>query len=222
MTLSHGFLPSLLTTDQLSLLRSKVTNLHHSFHSPVYLDNVQTMLSAEDLYISLLRPVAAKLLNIPSPTLLNVELHYLPPNSLPIPSHQDNFYHCLSDPSLGLKILVPLVSFGVSNGSLSFIDVPSSFPTLNHLPSKIPHFSSYIDAKAFSRLKNYTITNYSFEPGDASYHFLSSIHFSQGNQSPTSSKFLVYRFHSPNASEDESMLTSYRKCYKEHVSYINY
>ena len=143
-----------------------------------------------------------------------VELHYLPPSSVPIPPHQDNFYHCLEGGE-GLKVLIPLTIFNANRGALSFFDCPSSIGVLPHLPSNVKNFSSYIPTDIIDEL-DYSLTTYNYRLGDASYHLLNSIHFSTGNQSDQESIFLVFRYHPVGITPSLSMLKTYNSTYATH------
>lgn len=150
--------------------------------------------------------------------LCNVEGHYLPPGSPPIPAHQDNFYHCLVD-GCGLKILIPMADFNDSHGSLTYLDCPSCIGTKPHSPSSTQNFSAEIKRENLSQL-NYQRTCYNYTFGDASYHLLNSIHFSHGNKSNLPASFLVFRYQLSKAKIDEEARKKYLQCYSSHLDLL--
>ena len=67
---------------------------------------------------------------------------------------------------------------------------------------------------------NLTSTCYAYNKGDASYHFLSSIHFSKGNISNKSKCFIVFRFQKANAKIKKNEVIKYENTRKEHLKII--
>ena len=196
---------SLLLTD--SPLETYFKDIHIDY--PILLDIqpdslnklLQNLLSTNDFYID------------------TVELHIQRPNSPPIPPHQDNFYHC-TEYNKSLKVLVPLQELNIHNGGLIYLDCDYDFPVIPHSPSCIPNFSSYIDDSKF-RLLNYPKISYEYKLGDASYHFINSVHFSKGNSSSKPSMFLVYRFITYDAKEDDIAIRNYLNCVERHKKLIS-
>ena len=152
------------------------------------------------------------------PFLCNTELHIQVAQCNPIPPHQDNFYHCI-DGEKGLKILVPLSDLDSRSGGLIFLDTPIDFPVIDHKPSKIKNFSSQISQADFREIKS-SQTSYDYYIGDASYHYLNSIHFSKGNKSNKDKLFIVFRYQDPDAKEDLSALKRYNNCVEKHKQLI--
>ena len=151
--------------------------------------------------------------------LMNVEAHFLPSGSKPIPPHQDNFYHCLKD-GKGLKVLVPLDSLNPFNGGLCFADCTSRIGLLCHEPSSVENFSSYIPLRSIEQnITSFACYNYFL--GDCSYHLLNSIHFSYGNNSEHDVCFVVFRYQDSNAQIDKSQELIYQECYNKHLNNLS-
>ena len=128
------------------------------------------------------------------------------------------FYHCIE--GIRIKILVPLTPITTYRGGLLFYNNPPLFQTLPHSPSSEESFSATIPPKHLSKLY-FQITKYNLEPGDFGYHFLSSIHYSEGNRSLQSTAFLVFRFESASVTPDPAMLQQYQACYKQHLQLLS-
>ena len=102
-----------------------------------------------------------------------------------------------------------------SSGSLTFMDCDVNFPVQRHVSSTVKNFSSYIPKNEFDKL-NFKKTTYNYEIGDASYHFINSIHFSDGNHSNSEIYFIVFRFQTPNATINKKALSIYEECFSNH------
>jgi len=148
-----------------------------------------------------------------------LELHNQYPGCSSIPAHQDNFYHNI-EKNLGLKILLPFQNLNYDNGGLVFYDVEEDFPVLNHMPSDVESFSSFISEETIQYM-NLKATAYNYEEGDITYHFLNTPHFSYGNKKSKKSAFLVFRIHTPFSKENKLMQERYYQNYKEHLRLIN-
>ena len=169
--ISHGFLPDVIARDSIVRLKQEVDIYLYAASYPTYTPNLQLNIPSASRLISedLLRKVKG-ILGSTNVVLQNIELHYLPPCSSPIPPHQDNFYHCLEGGE-GLKVLIPLTNLNANTGGLYFLDCPSSVGVLPHHPSNVNNFSSYISADVFDEL-DYPASTYAYHLGDASYHIL--------------------------------------------------
>ena len=142
---THGFLPKSIDRSVVARVNEYVELFLNKIPNPAYF-------SAIDEEIPLVRKLISPeleqkiklILQCNSVKLFNVELHYLRPmpNSIPIPHHQDNFYHCI-EKGVGLKVLVPLTNLS-SDCRRFLLDCKSSIGVLEHSPSDIENFSSYI------------------------------------------------------------------------------
>ncbi len=213
---SHGFLASLIDVKRIVDIRSKCDDflLKEKNQSNYYTGDDLNIENLDQLINNCIYKKISILLQCDNPNLCSIELHVQLPGGSPIPPHQDNFYHCIN-PEKGLKILIPLQPMNSEEGALSFLNCDNKFDVLEHSPSLLENFSSYIKSSIVNKL-NLTETTYSYEIGDSSYHFLNSIHFSNGNKTDKNIIFLVYRFQDPSASIDKEMLSKYEKCQKEH------
>ena len=218
MKKSHGFFEGLFDKEEIKKINADVIEFINkekilsNYYSNVdqFIPEVKKLLNSKLLFL------VSSLLDSEENHLCNIELHIQTPNSLPIPPHQDNFYHCIGFDQ-GIKICVPIDKLSNLNGGLMFLDIPYDYPILDHVASNMKNFSSIIPDYIFKSLEiNYK--SYNYEIGDASYHFLNSIHFSQGNKTNENASFLVFRFESNEANQDLVALGKYENCYKEHKS----
>lgn len=216
---SHGFLPNCIQHDILSGISNDVRLFLQKNNKPTYYSGMHTRLPSLVRIITpnLMKYISARL-QCTTLSLENVELHHLPAESEPIPPHQDNFYHCIED-GAGLKILVPLSDFSASSGALIFLNCTSSIGVLEHLPSRVKNFSSYIPMDVVDSLR-LTQTSYAYRLGDASYHMLNSIHYSLGNRTKVDKTFLVYRFQRSASVQSPILLAKYQECYSKHVELV--
>ena len=220
--LSHGFLKQVINVEKINNVFVKVKKHFENniASSETYFDGLHILFPETlDLIDKNIEKLIKNLLGTNNITLENVELHVLNPNKSYIPPHQDNFYHCVN-PQDGLKILIPFNALNNDSGSLNFYDCGINYPTLNHEASKTKNFSAYIPDKIISKL-NLTTTCYEYDKGDASYHFLSSIHFSKGNLSEKTKYFLVFRYQKENATLKKNEVNKYEKNRQEHLKIIN-
>ena len=104
----------------------------------------------------------------------------------------------------------------VANGGLIFLDTHINFPVQKHVASKVKNFSSYIPIEVIKKLE-LSFTEYEYNLGDASYHFINSIHYSNGNKTEKDSLFLVFRYSSINSKIDKVSQAKYESCYKKHL-----
>ena len=111
--------------------------------------------------------------------------------------------------------MIPLQELNTKKGGLLFLDCDNNFEVLEHNPSKVKNFSSYIPSNILKNF-NFKPVSYSYKLGDLSYHFVNSIHFSHGNKTDKDSLFIVYRYQVPNQVIDENLKKKYDKCYQEH------
>ncbi len=219
--LSHGFLTGCINISEISRIRSiykKLINLTRTEN--VYIENLRDHVpdSVQLINETVLKKVK-ELLDDQEPILCSVELHSQMPRCQAIPPHQDNFYHCVEN-NKGLKVLIPLTKMCADSGGLFYCDINTSYPIIEHRPSNIKNFSSYIKEAKFKELK-LKATSYHYELGDASYHFLNSIHYSIGNQSNYETTFVVFRYQSKGAKINSKALQKYKECYKEHMELIS-
>jgi len=215
---SHGFLPKLIEPNYLLAIRQQCSAfLKRTSPCTAYISNLQKHdQDIRSLAVSkCMLDTVSSLLCTESPILCNVELHTQFPGGPPIPYHQDNFYHCIIN-GLGVKILIPLTPLSPDSGGLTFLNVRSDFPILNHFPSERKHFSSYIDPCLISEL-GISSQSYIYKLGDASFHYLNSIHSSASNQTNSSTMFLVYRYHHPDAEVSAEMSLKYNQTYQAHL-----
>ena len=219
--LSHGFLKQVININKINeiyLIVKKHFEKEIS-NSETYFDGINLLFPETlDLIDEKIYKLIKKLLGTNYVNLENIELHILNPKKSYIPPHQDNFYHCVN-PEDGLKILIPFDDLNNHSGSLNFYDCEINYPTLKHKASKTKNFSAYIPDIVISKL-NLSTTCYEYKKGDASYHFLSSIHFSKGNISNKTKFFLVFRFQKANAIVNQNEVDKYEKNRKEHLKII--
>lgn len=218
--LSHGFLPNIVKRDDLDLLNLKIKKfINKKKDTPTYFSQInKTIPCVSNLINQKILYKVEELLKTKNPSICNIELHIQPKKSEIIPPHQDNFYHCIN-PNQGLKILIPLQPMNSESGALTFVDCDVNFPVQRHISSRIRNFSSYIPKKNMDNL-DLEKTTYKYSICDASYHFINSIHFSEGNLSSEDIYFIVFRFQIPNATINKKALAIYRECYSKHKKLI--
>lgn len=219
--LSHGFLSNIVSRQNLEKFdielkkfiscQKKLNSYYSNINKEI--PNVLNLINSE-----LLEKVMT-LLNNDSPEICNIELHIQFKHSKGIPPHQDNFYHCIN-PTEGLKVLIPMQPMNNYKGSLTFLDCSVNYPVQEHIPSDVPNFSSAISFEKHKKL-NLKSTCYEYKICDASYHFLNSIHFSNGNQTNKDILFVVFRFQKPKAKVDLVALSKYNECYQKHKNILN-
>ncbi len=218
MNLSHGLIKNVIPKELIHEIKTKTQNFISKKKSKIenYYEISSSEISAEILINEKLNFHLKKLLNSEIPKKEAIELHIQRPGCEAIPFHQDNFYHCLKNPEDGLKILIPLNNLTKENGGLGFANCEIQYPVLPHLPSRIRNFSSYIEENEIKR-KDLKYTFYDYEVGDISYHYINSIHFSHGNNTPLNSLFLVFRYQIPNAEINYEAQKKYNECYKKYL-----
>ena len=218
--LSHGFLENFIDKDDLDKVNSDLKNFLSSENNKLtYISEInKTIPSITNLINQKVLSKVKELLKNENPIICNVELHLQSKKTPIIPPHQDNFYHCIN-PYEGLKILIPLQPMDIKKGALTFIDCEVDFPLQNHIASNVENFSSFIPNIDIDNF-NQTQTTYKYNLCDASYHFLNSIHFSQGNNSDHEIYFIVFRFQIPNAKIDKKGLNKYEECLSSHRKLI--
>ena len=84
----------------------------------------------------------------------------------------------------------------------------------------VKNFSSEIEENQLKKIKK-SSTTYKYQVGDASFHFLNSLHYSMGNKTNKDSTFLVFRYQNPNAKINSAAQIRYNKCLEEHKRIIN-
>ena len=218
--LSHGFLKNKVPKDLINKFNKICTNFINNKVIESNYFNLNEEIIFQDLRVLekyFINDIVS-LLNSFNPKLETIELHIQKSGCECIPPHQDNFYHCV-EPEMGLKILLPLQELNKKRGGLIYIDCDYDFPIQDHIPSSIKNFSSYIEKSVFKNI-NYTETAYEYESGDASFHFLNSLHYSLGNKSLSDSLFLVFRYQDPNAKVNLTAQKNYLNCVEEHKKII--
>lgn len=218
MTLSHGYLQSYFSASSILEVKTDCESfINGSIDYSGYLSNVETIIPSVKKIIdsASLRSLASRLLRTERPILCTTELHTQFSEGISIPPHQDNFYHCISSGN-GVKILVPLSNLNLSNGALSYYDVPFDHRVLKHVASTRRNFSSFIPPDIVAEIP-FSTTCYDLNIGDISYHFLNSIHFSHSNGTSTPASFLVFRFHHQDAIQSPEMLKEYSIVYNQHL-----
>ena len=219
-SITHGFFPNAIDRGILLAIREKIYIYLAAKQYPTYVSNVDEIIpEVIDLLPESLYNKIKDLLLSNDIKLENIELHYLPPFSEPIPPHQDNFYHCIEG-GQGLKILIPFGELSSENGGLFFLNCPSKIGVLQHSASSIKNFSSFILPNILDKL-DYQKTSYCYQPGDASYHLLNSVHYSHGNRSQLETVFLVFRYQASWACESPELLKAYRNVYHKHLQNID-
>lgn len=220
MPLSHGFINNLIDIPKINSIKSECLKfLKTKKYEENYIKNIDFHIAGTNDLITDNVLLKVKSLIREKFSLKVTELHLQYPGCKSIPPHQDNFYHCVSFDKT-LKILVPLQKLNPNNGGLIYADVDYSYPILEHIPSKISGFSSFIEnIEYFS--KSFNETKYFYELGDCSYHFGNSIHRSNGNKTKDLSMFLVYRFESNFSIIDKNLQKKYETCYLKHQNLIN-
>ena len=219
--LSHGFLKNRVEKKSIKNIYKKCNIFlegKKKEENYFYLNDESLFNEIKNLEEFFLKDVKS-LLNTKIPVLKAIELHVQKAKCQKIPPHQDNFYHCL-DPNMGLKILLPLQELNLENGGLIFLDCDINFSIQIHKPSKVKNFSSEIEEHQLKKI-NESTTTYKYHIGDASYHFLNSLHYSMGNKTNKDSMFLVFRYQNPNAEINSAAQLRYNKCLEEHKRIIN-
>ena len=183
------------------------TNYYRDIH--LHIKGIENIISKEILL------KVKDLLNSEEIILNTIELHIQKFGCDQIPHHQDNFYHC-TEPNKSLKFLIPLNKLNIDKGGLMFLDTDINFPVQKHVASNVKNFSSYIPIEIIKKL-NFSITAYEYNLGDASYHFINSIHYSYGNKAKKDSIFLVFRYSTLDSKIDSISKARYESCYKEHL-----
>ena len=220
--LSHGFLENSINKKFVNNILEQITKEYSSdiLQGKTYFDNIHIKIPlVKNLINKKIEKKIKLLLKNQSISLEQVELHILLKNGSPIPHHQDNFYHCIS-PEDSLKILIPLQPLNKLSGALGFMNCNHTFETLNHIASSIKNFSAFIEDKDFKGLK-YDYTFYDYKTGDSSYHFVSSVHYSDGNKTNKDSYFLVFRFQSSRAKTSQKDQKKYEFIRKLHLSKLD-
>ncbi len=218
--LSHGFLKNRVSKEVIN----RINNLCFKYIKNESSDNTYFNLNKENIFYELRKIDTCfledvnYLLKTKTPKLEAIELHIQKSGCRKIPPHQDNFYHCI-EPNKGLKILLPLQKLNSKNGGLTFLDCDLNFPVQQHDASSVKNFSSYISSTIFNKIK-LPKTSYNYMPGDVSFHFLNSLHYSLGNSSKKDTLFLVYRYQNPNATINLLAQSRYNKCVEEHHKLI--
>ena len=211
---THGFLPASSSVGLIKYYAKRISAFLLNNNWPTYTSDIEKMFpDIENLIDSNILNLAKRLLQAQEIQLMNVELHYMPTGSSPIPPHQDNFYHCVAD-GAGLKFLVPFSELSINNGGLVFLDCNSSIGVQPHSPSNIRNFSSFISDDLI-RLLPFSCTSYNYKVGDISYHLLNSIHYSYGNQGKPV-MFLVFRYQPENYKVSLEMEANSMRCVKVH------
>ena len=215
--MSHGFLPGLNTPE--SVLRAKSLVQEFLDTSSCRSDYIQDI----DTHCPQVLELLPDRLNIPGLTiackqyLRRSELHVRRAHGNPIPAHQDNFYHCITG-GKGLKVLIPLGKLEAENGGLFYLDVKANHEVKQHVPSAIESFSAGIDHSSLSREKQGRRSwGYTHQIGDASYHWLNSIHWANSNRTNEDALFLVFRLQDNEAMEDKGMKRRYEQCLTKHL-----
>lgn len=149
------------------------------------------------------------------------ELHIRPRNCLPIPPHQDNFYHCFNEIS-SFKLLIPLTSYKPTNGGLIHVDCPHDVELYDHVASFQKAFSSKIDPLSLSLISQKSFTSHTLSLGDLSWHSLNNIHFAPSNTNDQDTYFLVFRYDHKESTVCDEMLERYKLIYlQSQSSYSN-
>lgn len=214
---SHGLCKGILDLSQLK----EIVNTCQTFikqrdeNSNYYGDINLHMKGIENIISKKIILKIKNLLNTNEIILNTVELHIQNKGCDGIPHHQDNFYHC-TEAHKSLKFLIPLNKLNVANGGLIFLDTDINFPVQKHIASKVKNFSSYIPIEVIKKLE-LPYTEYEYNLGDASYHFINSIHYSNGNRTEKDALFLVFRYSSVNSKIDKASQARYESCYKKHL-----
>ena len=215
---SHGFWKNIITESSIKEANSLCKDFINTRNEKAnYYGDIQEKINGLTRIISEQVTINVKdLLCTDSISLDTVELHLQALGCEAIPHHQDNFYHC-TEYNKSLKVLIPLNQLNINNGGLIFLDTEVNFPVLKHEASSVRNFSSYIPIQEINKL-NFSSTEYEYNIGDASYHFINSIHFSKGNKTNNDSLFLVFRYSSIGSKLDKNAQQKYEECYKKHLS----
>jgi len=216
---SHGFLPGLNDIQKLSRTKTAIESFLRSLRvGNDYIPDIEKHCpEAIELLPEVLNISGAEI--DARHCLKRVELHIRRSGGASIPAHQDNFYHCIQS-GRGAKVLVPLGELNSKNGGLTFLDVRVDQKLLEHMPSKIRNFSATISPQALAKAAT-SQTSYSYKAGDASYHWLNSVHWAKANSTKQDAIFLVYRLEEPGSVLDESLKARYEICYEQHLSLID-
>ena len=219
--LSHGFLEKIIDRKCLSSVKKECLFFikQQNNCSNYYKISDNNSINSKRLINSNLLSKVINLLDDPSPNISAIELHVQKSFCDAIPPHQDNFYHCVN-PEDSLKVLIPLQYLDESNGGLIFFDSEYDYPILEHLPSSQPNFSAYINNSTLTNI-NLETSSYSYKKGDASFHYINSIHYSNGNRTNNDSLFIVFRFEKKSAKIIVKNKLKYEKCYQSHLQLMD-
>ena len=180
----------------------------------IYISNLDNLIDYSSILSSLYLAIG-KIVKVPNDFyLVTSELHVRWPNCEPIPSHQDNFYHCFSTPS-SFKVLVPLTKLDSSSGHLNYADIGHDSKVLKHVASSVPAFSSYIPQDTLNQEKLRWVS-YPVSPGDISWHSINSIHYANTNLNTKPSYFFVFRFDHIDSIVNKKMQNEYESVYNKH------
>ena len=212
--ISHGFFTQIVNKKLIKSIRKKC-NSYLCNKSATYFSNIdKEILEIKNLMSTGIKSKLEILLKTKEYKVSNVEMHVIEPHSLPIPPHQDNFYHC-TEFQKSLKVLIPLQKFNNNNGALTYFDCEYDFPVLPHYASDVKNFSSFIKSSDAKNIP-YKFKSYNFELGDASYHYVNNVHFSNGNQTDERTIFIVFRIETLNSKVDKEALKLYLTCKEKH------
>ena len=219
--LSHGFLDKIIDKKCLSSVKKECLLFikQQNNCSNYYKITDNKSINSKVLINPNLLSKVINLLGDQSPIISAIELHVQKSFCNPIPPHQDNFYHCVN-PEDSLKVLIPLQYLDQSNGGLIFFDSEYDYPILEHLPSNQQNFSAYINNSTLTKI-NLQTSSYKYKKGDASFHYINSIHFSNGNKTNNDSLFLVFRFENKSAKIIEENKLKYERCYEAHLNLMD-
>lgn len=218
--LSHGFLDNIIDKKCLSSVKKECLLFIKKQNncSNYYKISDNNSINSKRLINTNLLSKVINLLGDPSPNICAIELHVQKSFCNHIPPHQDNFYHCVN-PKDSLKVLIPLQYLDELNGGLIFFDSEYDYPVLEHFPSNQKNFSAYINNSILTKI-NLGTSSYKYKKGDASFHYINSIHFSNGNKTNNDSLFLVFRFEKNSAKIIQENKLKYEKCYESHLHLI--
>jgi phytanoyl-CoA hydroxylase len=215
--LKNGFVvvPKLFDEETTSVANDLLSNFDYSKNNNIVFDeggNIPKYFQGINTHIKYFNKfLSSTLLNIVK-ELLNQEVYFndlelhnkLPKIGTSTPSHQDNFYFCLSPPDC-VTAYIALSPQNEENGGLSFVPGSHKQETQMHKPSDTKAFSSYFECD----LTNYTCPN--LNPGDTIFHHANTVHFASTNTSDQIRTSLSVRIPGVNAKKSEKLSILYEK-----------
>ena len=215
--IENGFavVPKLFDEETISIANNLLKDFDYSKINDAVFDeggNIPKYFQGINSHMKYFNKFLSSKLLITAEELLNQEVYFndlelhnkLPKIGTFTPSHQDNFYFCLSPPDC-VTAYIALSPQNEENGGLSFVPGSHKQGTQIHKPSDTKAFSSYLECD----LTNYNCPN--LNPGDTVFHHANTVHFASANTSDQMRTSLSIRIPGVNAKKSEKLLTIYEE-----------